>query len=47
MAYRYYNKNDLGTYLKKRELAKQTCRVFKVSVVGLRNERRIMGDEVR
>ena len=38
----------LGTYLKeKRELAKQTCRVFKVSVVGLRNERRIMGDEVR
>ena len=38
----------LGTYLKeKRELAKQTSGVFKVGVAGLRNERRMIGDEVR
>ena len=35
-------------YLKeKRELAEQTSGVFKVCVAGLRNERRVIGDEVR
>lgn len=41
-------RRHLGMYLKeKRELAKQTSGVFKVCVTGLRNERRVIGDEVR
>ena len=41
-------RRHLGMYLKeKRELAEQTSGVFKVCVAGLRNERRVIGDEVR
>lgn len=44
----FIKKRHLGMYLKeKRELAEQTSGVFKVCVAGLRNERRVIGDEVK